>query len=191
MLQSNSLRSTCTSLHNYFKKNVLLPFFLLLFDITHTASNVPLYVAEFATKSAAKSYGRCGDIVKSIAQAMSGGRSTITTKEQGEVVDLVDNVAEEGTTALSFFQAEDDSKTGVLSFVHFSRAIEKMSQMYSNLVLTGDEMGRLFRWGNDFFLFLFLFLCRYRPPSLSILSFYSLFLFSLSILSFYSLKSYM
>ena len=38
-------------------------------------------------------------------------------------------------------------------------------------------------WGNDFFYFFFLFLCRYRPPSLSILSFDSLFLFSLSILS--------
>ena len=144
---------TCQILHiysTYSSWNTLFYSLLFFFKSTKkkTASNVPLYVAEFATKSAAKSYGKCGDIVKSIAQAMNSTGGGTGTK----VGEDVENVArqegrQEGMTALSFFQAEDESKTGVLSYVHFSCAIEKMSKIYSNILVTEDEMERLFRCG--------------------------------------------
>ena len=132
-----------------------------------------MYVAEFATKSAAKSYGKCGDIVKSIAQAMNstGGGTKVGTG--GGVGEDVENVArqegrQEGMTALSFFQAEDESKTGVLSYVHFSCAIEKMTKIYSNILVTEDEMERLFRCGSFLKLIFLLFFLLFAVLSLSL-----------------------
>ena len=88
----------------------------------------------------AKSYGRCGDIVKSIAQAFSSGGSG--GKKKGVVDDQPHNLEQVSRTALSFFREQDDSSTGVLSFVGFSLALEEMALVHERLSLSGEEMGR-------------------------------------------------